>query len=299
VTGRLETAADDQNRCGEAPIWDCEQGRLLWSDIESSIVYELLASGERRVLSRGLKAAGIALNRGGALVLAGAGGLHLWSGPDRCCMVVSSFAGEALILNDILADPRGRIYAGTLYWGPAGMEQLGALYLIDTGSSARVVDDGIELANGLGLSPDNRTLYFADSAARAIYAYEVEPESGALAKKRVFARVPAGEGLPDGLTVDGEGHVWSAQWYGAQVVRYDPEGRIERRIPLPVKQVSSVAFGGKDLTDLYITTARDPWRSPLAPAGYDFDAPDTGGALYRLRLEVQGKPEHRSGFRAS
>jgi sugar lactone lactonase YvrE len=161
------------------------------------------------------------------------------------------------------------------------------------------VAEGIELANGLGFSRDNRTLYFTDSAARTIYAYDVRPDSGELSNRRVFARVPGDEGLPDGLTVDDEDHVWSAQWYGAQVVRYDPDGKVERRIPMPVTQVSSVAFGGEDLTDLYITSAADPWPSRLAPPGYDFAAPNVGGSLYRLRGEIRGKLEHPGAFPAT
>jgi D-xylonolactonase len=154
-----------------------------------------------------------------------------------------------------------------------------------------VVDEGIEIANGLGFSPDNRTLYFADSARRVIFAYDVDASSGDLSRRRIFVQVPRDEGLPDGLTVDRKGFVWCAQWYGSQVVRYDPEGRVERRIALPVRQVSSVIFGGDDLSDLYVTTAADPWPSPLAPAGYDASAADQGGSLYRIRLDVQGRSD--------
>src|SRR5207247_7061215 len=136
------------------------------------------------------------------------------------------------------------------------------------------VEEGVELANGLGFSPDNRTLYFTDSAARKIYAYDVQPETGRLSNRRIFASVTADEGLPDGLTVDAEGFVWSAQWYGSQVVRYDPDGKVERRIAMPITQVSSVAFGGENLTDLYITSAGGSWASQLAPPGYNFDAPN-------------------------
>ena len=93
-----------------------------------------------------------------------------------------------------------------------------------------------------------------------------------------------------------DGRDVSAQWYGAQIVRYDPDGKVERRIAMPVKQVSSLTFGGKDLTDLYVTSAGASWPSSLMPPGYDPEAPDIGGALYRIRLDVQGKPEHQAGF---
>ena len=241
---------------------------------------------------------GLALSADGSLIFAGATGLHLRRPSGDVRPVLSRCRGEALFFNDILADPRGRLYAGTIYWGANGMEKPGKLYLVEDGGPVRVVDEGIDLANGLGFSPDDRTLYFADSARRVIYAYDVDPATGDLSRRRVFVQVPRDEGLPDGLTVDREGFVWCAQWYGAQVVRYDPDGKVERRIAMPVRQVSSVIFGGEDLTDLYITTAADSWPSPLAPPGYDFAATNLGGSLYRLRTNVQGRPDHRATLQA-
>jgi sugar lactone lactonase YvrE len=288
-----EVVAQDNNRCGEGPIWDAERRRLIWTDIESALVYQSFpANGEKSVLSRGLSVAGIALDRSGALVFAGATGLHVWRSPQDCRTLADQFEGEPLAFNDLIAGPQGRVYAGTVYWGADGMEKPGKLYLFGRTSRARVVEEGILLANGLGFSPDDRTLYFTDSAARTLYAYDVEPATGDLSNRSTFVRVPAEEGIPDGLTVDSEGFVWSAQWYGAQIVRYDPDGQVERRIPMPVTQVSSVGFGGDDLMDLYITTAGESWPSPLAPKGYDFNATNSGGSLYRVRLDVPGKPEH-------
>jgi len=288
----IEIVAQDNNRCGEAPIWDHELGRFLWTDIESALVYELVPSKrEKRIISRDLPASGIALNHGGSLVFAGATGLHVWQGQGNYGTIVSEHEGEKLVFNDIIADCKGRVYAGALYWGANGMEKTGKLYLIDCDGSVRVVDDGIQLSNGLGFSPDDKTLYYADSAARKIYAYEVAVHTGELSRKRVFADVPADDGIPDGLTVDAEGFVWCAQWYGAQVVRYDPDGKPERRIAMPVRQVSSVAFGGPELSELYITSAADSWPSHLAPPGYDFNALNMGGSLYRVRVETQGRKE--------
>ena len=292
---QVPVAADD--RCGEAPVWDGRRGRLLWVDIGNSIVWEW-APGQpaKRRISEGLPVSGLALNRDGRLVLAGATGLHVWSGQNDYRSVVSEHAGETLVFNDIVADAAGRVYAGTLYWDDSGMQRPGKLYLIDGHGSVRVVEEGIELSNGLAFSPDNRTLYYADSAPRVIYAYDVDARTGGLSRKRVFVRVGGDEGIPDGLTVDSAGFVWCAQWYGGQVVRYDPDGRVERRVRLPVRQVASLNFGGPELLDLYITTDGENWPSHLAPSGYDYDAGNFGGGLYRLRLDVPGKPEHLANF---
>jgi len=288
----IKIVAQDNNRCGEAPVWDDQRGRLIWADIESALVYELVPSSrEKTILSRDLSVSGIALSHGGNLVFAGAAGLHVWQGQGNYRTIVSEHEGEKLVFNDIIADCKGRIYAGTLYWDTGGMQKPGKLYLVNSDGSVRVVDEGIQLSNGLGFSPDDKILYYADSAARKIYAYRVDVQTGGLSGKRLFAEVPPDEGIPDGLTVDAEGFVWCAQWYGAQVVRYDPDGKPERRIAMPVRQVSSVAFGGPELSDLYITSAADSWPSPLAPRDYDFKASNMGGSLYRVRVETQGRKE--------
>jgi D-xylonolactonase len=239
-------------------------------------------------------AAGIALNGDGRLVLSGSEGIHLWRGPDDYITLVSEHNGEKLFCNDIIADERGRLYFATVYWGPEGMQKYGKLYALDAGGCVQIVDEGIELANGLGFSPDGRMLYFADSAARRIYAFDVDSTNGSITRKRVFVQLARTEGLPDGLTVDAEGFVWSAHWYGGEVVRYDPDGKVERRIALPALQVSSLAFGGDALTDLYVTSAAESWQSDHAPPGYNFNAANVGGSLFRVRLNIAGRLEHRA-----
>lgn len=300
IVSEPEVVADDANRCGEGPIWDAARRRLLWTDIPADTVYELTpADGGRRSFNPGVSVSAIALNHGGSLLFGGAAGLSLWNerGGGSLRTILAEHEGERLSINDMIADARGRIYAGTVYWGDAGMEKHGKLYLIETDGAARIVEVGIELANGLGFSPDDRTLYFADSAARRIYAYDVAPDSGVLSRRRTFAQMTTEDGIPDGLTVDAGGFVWCAMWYGGQLVRYDPSGRVERRIPLPARQTSSLAFGGADLSDLYVTTAAEPWPSPLAPVGWGVDA-HQGGPLYRLRTGFQGRAEHVGAFPA-
>ena len=292
MSAGLEIVADDGNVVGEGPIWDGQRQRLLWTDIESGLVYQLDADGNKSVISRDLIVGHIGLNSDGRLIFAGGSGVCLWRGQDDYETVVTECDGEALNFNDGIVGPSGRLYAGTVYWGADGMEKLGKLYLIEGDGSIRVVVDDVELSNGLGFSPDNRTLYYTDTTVRKIYAFDVDAGSGELSNKRVFVTVPDDEGIPDGMTVDAEGFVWSAQWYGSQVVRYDPDGAVERRIPMPAQQVSCCSFGGPDLTDLYISSAADSWRSDVAPPGYDFDAKNMGGALYRVRVDVPGKAEH-------
>lgn len=288
----IELVADVKNRCGEGPLWDFRTNRFFWNDLSSSLVFEHdPATDQTTVISRDLMAAGITLNGESDFVFAGSGGLHVWQRDGAFRTLATEFEGEVLSFNDIIAGPKGRVYAGATYWGAQGMEKLGKLYRFDPDGSISIVADGIEMSNGMAFSPDDSTLYYADTALRTIYAYEVK-SNGDLSDRRVFVKVPGDEGIPDGHTVDSQGFLWSAQWYGEQVVRYDPDGVVERRIAVPAKQVSSVAFGGEALDELYITTAGESEPGPLMPPGYDDSTGNIGGALYRLRPGVQGRREH-------
>lgn len=295
---KIEIIVEDTNRCGEAPTWDAANNRIVWVDTERLLVFQFsLTNNQKTIISRGLMVSGIALNRSGGMLFAGETGLHLWYSQDYYRTIVNRHDDDMLFLNDIIADPKGRIYAGTFYWGANGMVKTGKLYLIDTDGSIRIMEDGIKLSNGLGFSPDNKMLYYADSVERRIYAYDVDANTGNLTNRRTLVKVPQDEGIPDGLTVDAEGYIWSAQWYGGCVVRYDPYGKVERRISMPVKQVSSVTFGGPELTELYVTSAGEYWHSALIPYGFDSKAP-MGGSLYCIHLNIQGKPEHVADFKA-
>jgi len=288
----VEIIADDHNLCGEAPTWDHRTGRLLWTDIPNRKVCTYAPeTGRRSLLCDGCSVAGIALHADGGWVVAGSEGLHILAPDGSLRTVLATHEGAALNFNDILADPAGRIYAGTYYWRDGVMVQHGRLYLVDTDGSVRVVADGVHLSNGLALSLDHRTLYYADSAARTIHAYDVSPADGTLANRCVFVRLPDDGGVPDGLTIDAEGFVWCAQWFDGQVVRYDPDGQPQRRIAMPVKQVSSVAFGRQDLSDLFVTSAAGYVPTTLDPPGFDRNAP-MGGPLYRIGLDVAGRCGH-------
>lgn len=299
-SNNVELIVPNQDRCGEGPIWDWRRGVLVWTDISARVVYEFdRVTGRAAVIGKDVAAGGIALCDDGGYIVAALEGMYQWSPGSKPRPVLLDHEGQKLKFNDILAGPQGRIYAGTYYWGADDrMEQAGKLYLIQADGRVEIVADGIELSNGLGLSPDSKTLYYADSTARVIRAFDVDASSGRLSRERIFVKVPSDEGLPDGLTVDAEGFVWSAQWYGSQVVRYDPDGKVERRIAMPVGQVASVEFGGRELDELFITTAGERWESRFSPPGYDYKTIKDGGAVYRVRPGVRGRNEFVATCRA-
>ena len=116
----------------------------------------------------------------------------------------------------------------------------------------------------MGYSPDESIMYYTDSSVRTIYAYDYDRATGSVSNRRDFVKLPDTAGVPDGMTVDSEGYVWTAVWFDGCIVRFDPDGVEERRIALPAIQTSSVMFGGPDLTDIYVTTRRDRSGTRLA-----------------------------------
>jgi D-xylonolactonase len=137
-------------------------------------------------------------------------------------------------------------------------------------------------------------LYFSDTVARCVYAYDWHRDSGKLTNRRIFVRLPREEGFPDGLTVDAENFLWCAHWFGGCITRYDPDGKRERLVKIPAAQTSSLAFGGPDLNVIFVTSASLSNMLDMAPLGYEPDKIYVGGRLYQVTSEVQGRKEYRS-----
>jgi D-xylonolactonase len=290
---------NDGNPCGESPVWDVSARSLYWTDSAGRFFSYDWDTKARAVLLHDFMIAGCALNDDGGLVLINGSGVWHWDGgtaaPRR---VAPATDREPLPLNDCIADPHGRLIAGSTFYDPAAAYPLGQLLAIDPAGEIRVLDEGFHLANGLGWSPDDRILYFTDSITRTIYRYDYDVESGSVRNRRVFARVEATAGLPDGLTVDAEGFVWSAEWYGSCITRYDPDGARERRVHLPAKQTSSLAFGGPELRHIFVTSAAKSEPTPVMPPGYDAVNGYFGGALFLVDCDIQGRAEYRARLRA-
>ena len=293
-----EVVAPSGDLCGECPLWNAETQSLYWTDCVGLQFHRLdAASGRYETLRSDIEIYGFRHNRAGGFVVTNTAGVWTWDGRGALAPVADRAEGTRLQLNDCTTDSTGRLLTASFFYDPSGRYELGRLIRIDSVGTPAVLDEGFHLSNGLGLSPDERTLYFADSATRQIWAYDYDVGRGVASNRRIFVQVPAGEGIPDGLAVDAEGFVWSAQWYGGCVVRYDPDGKQELRILIPAKQTSSVTFGGPDLTDLYITTAAKSEAMPLMPPGYDPHSGFFGGPLYRVRTDIQGRESAMADIR--
>jgi D-xylonolactonase len=184
--------------------------------------------------------------------------------------------------NDVHADTQGRVFCGTM----PTKQRPGRLYRLDRDGSIHKVLEGIGCSNGMGFTLDRKQMYYTDSEAYTIYLFDYDEATGGLSNQRIFVQHDASLGLPDGMTVDAHGFVWSAHWDGNALLRYNPQGEEVMRIPFPAKKVSSITFGGDDYSDIYVTTAGGD-NKPVEGEG--------AGALFRLRVPgVRGLPEYYS-----
>lgn len=283
--GVIERVAATACITGECPHWHPDERVVYWTDIPGAKIYRYdPATNETTVAYSGDIVGGFTVQADGSLLMFGAGGKIMRMKDRQVTVVLAGIAAErSTRFNDVIADPVGRVLAGTM---PANGRS-GRLYRIDPDLRLTEVVTGIGVSNGLGFSPDHRTLYYTDSdPARKIYQFDYNDDTGELSNQRDFLTLDEGDAVPDGLTVDSEGRIWSAHWDGGCVVRYSPDGKETDRIVVPgAVKVSNMAFGGDDYRDLYITTAGADDKGSNGP-----DA----GALFRVRLDVRGVPEFRS-----
>jgi D-xylonolactonase len=282
-----ELIADYACVTGEGPLWHPAEQRLYWVDIPKGRLFRYHpASGAHEMCFEGEPLGGFTIQADGALLLfMNRGAIKLWRDGVFTTLIEEIPDERETRFNDVFADPAGRVFCGTM----PTRDRLGRLYRLDADGTLTKLLDGIGCSNGMGLTPDQKQLYYTDSTAREIYLFDYDQASGAIGNRRLFASNPPEEGMPDGMTVDAAGYVWSARWDGGCLVRYAPDGMLERRVGFPAKKVSSVTFGGPDYTDIYVTTAGGD-NKPAEGAG--------AGALFRLNLGIQGRPEFQSRIRA-
>jgi gluconolactonase len=247
---------------------------LYFSDVRNGGVFRRSPEGViETVIPERHGVGGIALHAEGGIVVSGKNVCHVRDGETRVLFAPANTPG----FNDLYTDRWGCVYVGSMRSDPfaaGGPRTPGELWRITGESEATECYGDVGLTNGIGLSPDERLLYHADSAARQIYVSDVRGR-GQVVNRRVFVRV---DGVPDGLAVDSEGGVWVAMYQGGCVARYTPDGALDRTIDVPAKSVTSLCFGGEGLKDLYIVTADNT------------EAPERGGTVFRTRADVAGLP---------
>ena len=281
-----ELIADYQCVTGENPLWHPLEQRLYWLDIPTGRMFRYdPATGQHEQFYQGEVVGGFTIQPDGALLLfMRQGAIKVWRN-GQLTTIHADIPGErASRFNDVIADPVGRVFGGTM----STPERLGRLYRLETDGQLYTVLQDVGTSNGMGFTPDRQGFYHTDSPKHEISLYDYEQATGEISNPRLFVRTPEDEGVPDGMTVDAEGYVWSARWDGSCLVRYTPQGQEALRVYFPAKKVSSVVFGGPDYRDIYVTTA----------GGDKKDENGWGaGALFRLRANIQGVPEFFSRVR--
>ncbi|MGB1844329.1 MAG: SMP-30/gluconolactonase/LRE family protein [Thalassobaculaceae bacterium] len=262
----------------EGPTWINDKG-LLFSDVIKGGVYLLdhlnnvLPIVEHR---RGI--GGIAIHDENGLIVGGRNIAYKSFTGDKTTILLSNDVTEvALGFNDLTTDSKGRVYVGSVAFKVFSDDEMipGHLHVIDVDGSVRTISDGVMLTNGLGFSPDGRTLYHADARDAVVRQYEVSPD-GNVSDWKPF--VQANNGHPDGLAVAEDGSVWIAMAYGSRVDVFESNGALRESLPVPLPMVTSVCFGGPDLKDLYVVTGSRGGPSDIC------------GTIFRMRVDVPGLP---------
>jgi L-arabinonolactonase len=287
---RIEVLVDVKTVLGEGPLWDVEEQRLYWIDSFGCNVFRATADGrEIRAWDVPAKIGSMALRSKGGAVLSLANGFHFLDfGTGETSLIIDPEPDKPNNrINDGKVDKKGRFIAGsmdTMEEGPNG-----ALYRLDPDLSLHTLDTGIIVSNGPCWSPDGAIFYFADTWTGEIWAYDYDQSTGGVSNRRTFVRVDTSRGgAADGSTVDAEGCVWNALVYDGRIVRYTPEGTVDRVVEMPVKKVTSVMFGGPDLDILYVTSMAKP-PLPRFPG----DGVQRGSLFAIHDLGAQGIPEQR------
>ena len=245
------------------------------------------ATGDHEQFYQGDVVGGFTIQEDGALLLfMEKGAVAVWRDGDLTYVIAALPGEEENRFNDVFADPAGRVFCGTMPGDPErGPERLGTLYRLDPDGAMTPLLRHVGISNGMGLTPDRRGMYYTDSVDQSISIFDYDVDTGRISNRRVFVDTAAEEGLPDGMTVDADGHVWSARWGGSSLIRYTPDGEVEGRVRFPARNVSSVTFGGDDYGDIYVTTAGGHNKAEEGEAA---------GALFRVTPGIRGVPEFQS-----
>ncbi len=280
----LEHVFPVQNEMGETPIWIPEEKALYWVNIPQHTIYRYDSiSGEYESFQPELPVRALTRRTGGGWLIIANTGLAFWNRHTNSCEFLVDPCADIpdCELNDGVIDRQGRFLAGSYNTETLGAAD-GALYRMDADRSLHELDTSLVLSNGMGVSPDGTTLYIAEMFAHKITAYDYDSETGNVSNRRTVIDIPEDDGMPDGLTVDSEGCVWAAHWGGGRVTRHDPAGKLERTIKVPSEIVTSVGFGGPEMSELYITTA---WYSLSEQQRKE---QPQAGDLFRIQTDVTG-----------
>ena len=280
----LEAASD----IAESPWWDTERAQLLWVDIpRGEIHYFDPVSGSDGSMSVGQPVGAVVGRRSGGVACAvrdGIGFANLETGAFELALPIE-LDRITNRMNDGACDAEGRLWVGTM---DTNLRRgAGSLYRVSADLASSKIISPVSISNGLDWSPDGQTMYYIDSLTRKIVAWDFEAGTGSLSNSRTLVQTPDEVATPDGMAVDAQGCLWVAMWDGGSVRRYSPTGELLMVIDLPVSRVTSVAFGGVRLDQLFITSA----RAGLTPN--QLEREPLAGSIFVVDPQVNGLAPHR------
>jgi sugar lactone lactonase YvrE len=279
---------DARDGTGECPVWDDQARALWWTDIPGRRLHRLdVTTGAYQTYAMPGRVGAFALRRSGGLVLAMERGFSTFD--PETGSVANLAQPEAHLenhrMNDGRCDRAGRFLAGSMNLDRSG--PTGVLWRLDASGEAARVTDGAIVSNGLAFSLDGRRMYWSDSTSDRVWTFDYDQDAGVASNRQLWLGPGSAPGRPDGATVDAEGSYWSARWLGGRVVRFTPQGKVDREIRLPASRVTMLAFGGRDLRTLYITTAREGMNSE------ELEREPLAGGLFAVEIDIPGLAEPR------
>jgi len=270
----LEQVTNHLSILGEGPVWDATEGRIIWVDILKGHIHQYYPNTKQHLIFKtGQLTGAVAVRKAGGFIAAQQNGFARIYPDNGISEIITD--PEAHLpgnrFNDGKCDPAGRFWAGTMALSEKANE--GSLYMLETDGSVSLKLKEVTCSNGLAWNSERRLMYFIDSPTLRVMAYKFEVKNGAISDEQVAIKFPDDAGYPDGMTIDTDGMLWIAFWNGWKIERWDPHtAQMLYRIELPVSLVTSCTFGGENMDDLYITSARtglstdELSRQPLAGA---------------------------------
>jgi len=287
---KAELIVDARNRLGESAMWHPREQRLYWVDVRAPAAYRLEADNSVTTIPLPALGGGLVPRKSGGLAIALQNGFHAIDSKTKEVTFIADPEPDKPDnrVNDGSCDRMGRFWAGTQHVTIRD-KALGSLYRLDPDRSVRKMLEVITVSNMVRFSPDDRTLYYADTYSDVMYALDFSLADGTISNRRVFVDTSNHPGHPDGSAVDADGCLWNAEYGGSRVVRYTPQGKIDRTIMFPVTQPTSCCFGGPRLDTLYVTSATQRIEPELLAK-----QPLAGG-LFAVQVGVTGLPEPEYG----
>lgn len=283
----MRCVLDAKAKLAECPRWDEHTQTLYFVDIDSFALHAYhLPSGAHTVRTFDEEIGCFSLTQDGGFIAAFRSGVYTFTSfeADLKPYWQADYDQQTTRFNDGRCDPAGRFLAGTMYAPKDAF--LGALYQFEKGQMT-VLDQAAWTSNGLAFSPDHRTMYYSDTPNHIVYQFDYDVSSGRASNKRTFIEFPRGNGRPDGAAVDQEGNYWSALYQGQRVVKISPAGEILAEYPVPATYPTMVAFGGKDMNTLFVSTCR------AAQSAEELEHFPEAGGIFALDVENQGQVEFR------